>query len=140
MTTKLRLERLSHTDFATYGQIVDDENQVLCLTLEKPWLENAHNVSCIPPGTYAAFRRSSPKRGYDVFELAHVPGRSNIELHIGNLPRDSEGCILLGSNFGTVDGQRGITGSTVAFARFMTRLKHVQGFELEVVAPAPSPS
>lgn len=138
----LRLTRLTQNAFATYGQIVDEENRALCVTLEKPWVDlnqdgiSDKNVSCVPPGEYPASRYHSPKRGYDVFMLSGVPGRGDIELHIGNTPHDSEGCILLGSNFGDVGGQHGITGSQATFSRFMASLKGIDAFTLTVVDPA----
>lgn len=139
----LTLQRVEQNDFATYGRIVDAENKQVCLTLERPWVDvngdgiSDRNVSCIPAGSYPARRYRSPKRGYDVFMLSGVPGRGDIELHIGNLPHDSEGCILLGSNFGTVNGQHGITGSAAAFARFMSSMTGIDTFTLHVLDPQP---
>lgn len=129
----MKLTRIEQNEFATYGQLTDDENRSLGVTLELPWRDNAHDVSCIPVGQYLAHRRYSPKHGYDVFELQSVPGRGNVEIHIGNLPRDSEGCILLGSNFGPINGEHGVTGSTAAFARFMSAMRGVDSFTLVVI-------
>lgn len=140
MTVHLRLQRIEQTDFATYGHLLDDENKVWCATLERPWLDNAHDESCIEPGSYTAHRRLSPKRGYDVFELDQVPGRGNIEIHRGNLPQDSEGCILLGTAFGAVNGQPGIVESRIAFDDFMNRLHAVNGITLDVLPPSPDPA
>lgn len=50
----------------------------------------------IPAGTYKLFRVKSPELGYDVLVLDNVPNRSAIEIHRGNYPSDSEGCILVG--------------------------------------------
>lgn len=133
----LTLRRLEMTPFATFGQLSNEEDRFVAATLERPWLDNLHDESCIPAGTYEARRYHSPKRGYDVFMLASVPDREDIELHIGNTAADSHGCILLGSNFGVVNGQRGITGSAAAFARFMDGLRGVDAFTLVVSDPAP---
>lgn len=140
MTQTLHLVRLEQTDFATYGQLIDAENKAVAVTLERPWLNNQHDVSCIPAGTFTALRfpAGSGKRPYDVFKLTNVPGRSDIEIHIGNLPHDTEGCILLGSNFGPVNGQRGITGSAAAFSKFMTSMRGVDTFALVVLDPEPA--
>jgi hypothetical protein len=131
----LTLRRLERNGFATYGQIVDDVEKAVCVTLERPWADNAPNVSSIPAGTFTFHRRLSPKRGYDVFITQDVPGRSDIEIHKGNLPSDSEGCILVGSTFGDLDAKHGITGSANAFERFMDRLKGVDSFTLTVIDP-----
>ena len=129
------LPRLEQTAFATFGQLVDEERNVICLTLEPAWRENEHDVSCIPAGAYVARRFHSPKRGYDVFMLENVPNREAIELHVGNTSADTEGCILLGSNLGTVNGQPGITGSAAAFRRFMDRMQGVDTFTLTITDP-----
>ena len=131
----LRLRRLSFTDSATYGQLFDDENRLICVTLELPWKDNAKGVSCIPAGTYPAHRYLSPKRGYTVFELADVPDRTHIEIHIGNTAADTEGCILVGSKFGFVGDKHGITESGAAFKRFMASLAGVDAFTLVISNP-----
>lgn len=120
---------------ATYGQLFDAAGKQIAVTLEEPWKENRRNVSCIPAASYVAYRRRSPKRGYDLFELLKVPGRSNIEIHIGNTTKDTEGCILLGTNFGQVNGFPGIIGSAVAFRRFMFELTGIDRITIEILAP-----
>ena len=135
--TAFALHRLEQTDFATYGQILDDEQNVVCVTLELPWRDNHEDTSCVPGGTYVAHRRpaNETRHGYDVFELTGVPSRKHVQLHIGNLPHDSLGCILLGSNLGTVNGQPGITGSAAAFRRFMSRMDGINTFTLTITDP-----
>lgn len=137
--TTLTLYRLHQDEHATFGQIEDAERNVLCVTLERPWVDANHdglsdpNVSCIPSGSFTATRYHSPHFGYDVFSLSGVPGRGNIELHRGNTVHDSKGCILLGTRIGDVNGERGITGSAQAFERFMDRMAGVNTFTLTVV-------
>lgn len=131
------LRRIDHTDLATFGHLEDAEHRVLCCTLEEPWKDNARSISCIPPGEYAAHRKLSPKRGIELFELDEVPGRSNIEIHVGNTTADTEGCILLGTKFGTVNGQAGIVESRVAFKQWMDALRGVNHITLTVLAPPP---
>lgn len=72
-------------------------NGFQCFTLELPDKNNAANISCIPAGTYKAFKRQSPKNGL-VYELRNVPGRSFIQGHAGNYTSDIEGCILHGDS------------------------------------------
>ncbi len=123
--------------WATYGQLLDAEGKQIAVTLELPWRENRHGVSCIPAGVYPAHRRMSAKRKYELFELDTVPGRSNIEIHIGNLPSDSEGCILLGSAFGILGDKSGILRSGDAFRTFMGLLRDQNAFTLVVSDPLP---
>ena len=74
-----------------------------CKSIELPWLENQHNISCIPAGTYPVVKFNSPTKG-NVFLLKDVPGRDAIEIHIGNYRGDTEGCILPGSRFIDLNG------------------------------------
>lgn len=62
-------------------------------TLERPWLNNRRSVSCIPEGTYVVHRDRVGR--FTWFAIQNVPGRSNIEFHLGTLPEHSEGCILM---------------------------------------------
>jgi hypothetical protein len=89
--------------------LVLDENQIIyrCVTIELPRIKipyqiNARSVDCIPEGTYPTEKYYSPTKGL-VFLLKNVPGRSEVEVHIGNyvagLDLDSEGCILVGKSF-----------------------------------------
>lgn len=132
---RYRLQRLSSDDFATYGQIVDAEENIVCVTLELPWRNNEHDVSCVPAGEYAAHRRPSERRGYEVFELDDLPPRTNVEMHIGNLPHDSLGCILIGARFEDINGQHGIADSRVAFAAWMHRNAGYDSITLTIVDP-----
>lgn len=66
-----------------------------CDTLELPWRNNEDDISCCPPGDHKAFVRTAGPLGWRV-ELVDVFARDNIQIHIGNSPRDIAGCILTG--------------------------------------------
>ena len=78
-----------------------------CNTLELPYLDNQHRISCIPEGTYTVVKRLSD-RFDEHFHILNVPNRDLILIHSGNfvdsanpdtqLP-DTKGCILVGSEF-----------------------------------------
>lgn len=71
----------------------------LCYTLELAWLWNAKNKSCVPPGEYRAHLRFDHKDKWRI-ELLNVPGnRQNVQIHIGNYPKDVLGCVLVGTSF-----------------------------------------
>lgn len=76
-----------------------------CATLELPWRDNEHNVSCIPTGNYAVTRYHSPSKG-NVFLLCDVPERSNVEIHIANYVSELRGCIAVGTKFSDIDGDK----------------------------------
>lgn len=69
----------------------------VCHTLELPWRWNKKNISCIPAGTYACSWRYD--RGRVQVENIPCPGgmRLGVQIHAGNVPRESEGCILVGT-------------------------------------------
>lgn len=62
-------------------------------TLERPWLNNRVNVSCIPTGRYIFKRDTHGKHQW--FRLLNVEGRTDIEFHTGTKPSHSNGCILV---------------------------------------------
>lgn len=84
----LELKRMTPTTTAVIGTLRVN-GQFECFTLENPEV-------IIPAGTYGLDIYSSPHAGHDVPLLLDVPGRSYIEVHSGNLPCDSKGCILVG--------------------------------------------
>jgi len=80
----------------------------LC-TLELPFMDNINNVSSIPTGSYSAKVRTDGSKGWRL-ELI-VPGRSNIQIHSGNIPSDVRGCILVGTRRG---GKNSVRASQLA--------------------------
>lgn len=72
-------------------------------SLELPWLDNQHDISCIPAGTYPVIKYDSPNKGM-VFLLQNVPNRDSIEIHSGNYKKDTLGCILVGTGFEDING------------------------------------
>ena len=131
----MKLVRDDQTADRTYGTLQEDDGTVLCQTFEWPWADNQHGISCIPAGTYTAFRFDSPHLGYTLFQLRDVPGRSGIDIHIGNRLRDTEGCVLLGVSRGTLDGEDAVLGSRTAFAAFMAHNAGIDSFLCEVIDP-----
>ena len=132
---RLTLHRMSQTAYATFGRLQDDEDRQLCVTLERPWVDNLHDLSCVPAGTYEWVRYHSPKRGYDVPLLEHVPNRDMIEIHIGNVPKDTDGCILVGTHFGETIKGYGIIESHQAFYALMQTLNGATTGTLTIVDP-----
>jgi hypothetical protein len=65
------------------------EGHHVCYTLERVGY-------AIPAGTYQVTLYASPHFGRLMPLLNDVPGRSMIEIHYGNVPGASEGCILVG--------------------------------------------
>lgn len=64
------------------------EGKFICYTLE-------HDSVKIPTGTYRAELRWS-ERFQETVPYILVPNRKGIEIHTGNCPGDSGGCVLVG--------------------------------------------
>lgn len=64
-------------------------------TLERPWLFNQADISCIKKGDYKAIKHNSPKHGWCI-KLLNVEDRTEILIHIGNYLHNTLGCILVG--------------------------------------------
>lgn len=99
-------------------------------TLELSWKDNKKSVSCVPKGVYEARKRGgdeSAKYKYQHVEILNVPDRSKILIHVGNYPKSTKGCVLLGHtralNF--------VGDSRKAFYKLMYDLQDFE--ELEVV-------
>lgn len=82
------------------------EGKVLCYTLENEGVK-------IPAGRYRGELRWSERFGETV-PYIHVPSRTGIEVHRGNCPGESGGCVLVGTS---IDG--------VCLGNSRSALKHV---------------
>ncbi len=114
----LHLIRRGWFDNGTFGEMEVDGRTML--TVERPWLDNARRISCIPAGTYRLVL--DPFRGqYNAPLLLSVPGRSQIQIHIANGSADLLGCIGVGWKYAWYKGTWGIGESRSAFEYLMTR-------------------
>ncbi len=94
---KLKLERKWLTTESTIGELtIEGDDQFKLYTLELPWLDNKSDVSCIPMGLYEVAMLPSYRFNHYMPTLLHVPKRSGVLIHVGNYPRDTQGCILIG--------------------------------------------
>lgn len=122
------LKRVAQTNNGIFGVLLFN-GVPFALTLERPWLNNAARVSCIPKGTYdICLCSKSPDYGYapspkfgDVYQVRNVPGRAKVLMHSGNTIDDTEGCILIGECFAPINGRPGIALSKDALKEFMTK-------------------
>jgi len=114
---KIKLIRKWKTDKSTLGELfVDGEH--FSWTLELPWKDNEHDVSCIPTGTYdikIVFSQHFQKK---VPELQNVPDREEIYIHNGSYPKDTLGCILVGFT----KAEDFISDSKMAFGALLVRI------------------
>lgn len=111
-----------------------------CLTIERPWLDNMINASCIPEGVYSLSQRQSGvvKRttGGEFtsgWEVCDVVGRAYIMIHPGNWAKDTEGCILPGQSFAS-HPEHGlmVTDSRKTYRNLMSKLEARDKWTLQI--------
>ncbi len=140
----MKLVRDDQTALRTLGAFFTDAGERICDCLELPWRDNAHDVSCIPVGTYQVEWLWSEVHGRKLYHITNVPGRGNIEIHIGNSVLDTLGCVLLGlsrtTGFLCKDGvtRDAVLASHGAFDVFNTAAGSPAPFTLTVVSPSAS--
>ena len=105
-------------DFLVNGNFMSN-----CLELAVPSDGNYTHGFCIQPGRYKVILGFSPHFKYLVPQLQDVPGRENIEIHIGNSDADTHGCIIVGEY---VRGYDWITNSVDEFEVLMDILKRTE--------------
>lgn len=127
----LTLKRLDENVSGTFGYLFGDN--FMCTTLERTWENNQREISRIPEGEYTCSRIISPKFG-ETFEVTQVPNRTNILFHRGNLFENSRGCILVGTGYGKINNQWGITDSGAGFSNFYKYLMGENEFKLVIKA------
>jgi hypothetical protein len=101
---RLNLERRKLLTKSIIGKLTVAGTNFSCYTLEpnhrNPYWEGH---PCIPFGCYGNVRlRDSNNENIrdshgQVLEIYNVSGRSDILLHIGNYPKNTKGCILVGT-------------------------------------------
>jgi len=126
---KQTLQRIENRPDGTYGFLRGAD----LVTLEPPWKNNKRNVSCIPPGAYTCNRTihtESNGNQYSAWEVMRVPNRTDINIHIGNFPKDTTGCVLVGDTYG--DEETAIYNSAKSFDKFMEYTGEVDEFTLVV--------
>lgn len=91
----LSVRRVQRTEKSTAGQLWK-AGKFYCFTLEPPTRSDDVKPRAIPAGTYDITIRWSPKFNRLMPHIENVPGFSEIMIHWGNFPQDTEGCLLVG--------------------------------------------
>lgn len=92
-----------------------------CFTLERPWLSNKTDISCIPPGDYEANKYVSKKHGACI-SIPNVEERTNILIHVGNWLHQTKGCLLIGAKIQHSDKGIMITSSKLTLEKLLKHL------------------
>jgi len=115
---RLTIARKHRSGTCTSGYLAVN-GEIIAYTLELPWRGNAPLISSIPDGSYGAILRYDHADNWRI-ELSGVPGRGNVQIHTGNTPDDTEGCILVGLRLGAdlcsvLDSRRAYDALRTAF-------------------------
>ena len=129
---KLLLIRERFMADRTLGQLYTPDGY-FCDTLEPHRIDwekekKVRGKTAIPEGKYKVELAWSTKWGRVVPWLKSVPHFTGIQIHIGNTPKDTAGCILVG------DAEKNIVvNSTFCFMQLMKRLKEAKdGIEITI--------
>ncbi|NVJ27335.1 hypothetical protein HUW62_39580 [Myxococcus sp. AM011] len=127
LTRTIEIRRSMTTSACRTGYLLVD-GMAIGYTLEPGALApDATSLTSIPNGDYDAFIRVDKKKWR--LELKDVPRYKNAQIHIGNDPKDTAGCVLVGLKV-SVDQCR-VTDSAPA-------LKKLQEMVFGETAPRPS--
>lgn len=125
----LDLIRLELRPDHTRGVLLDTAGIILAMTmedtdrqLEKFPQNKLQGRSAIPRGMYRAQMEWSHKFGRMLPNILNVTTHTNILMHVGNWPEDTEGCILAG-NAPSYNNKPAIVQSTLAINRICEYLK-----------------
>ena len=124
----------------TLGELHLEGTGYFCDTLEPHCIDwskekKVNGKTAIPEGRYKVKVGWSTKAGKNVPWLQKVPHFNGIQIHVGNFPKDTRGCILVGAAEKNV-----LIDSKLVFYSLMNKLKFEKDIEIEVKAhPQPLP-
>lgn len=75
-----------------------DRGLTSTMSLHQILLIKMAGQTAVPTGTYPMDWYFSPKHGICLPRVLNVPGFLDAEIHAGNYPSDTEGCLLLGTS------------------------------------------
>lgn len=156
-TMKLTLKRTKRSNVSTIGELyingkrfcytLEDRDRGLDSTMSLETIKKIKVASetAIPAGTYQIDMDTvSPKYqargagstyariGFKLPRLLNVPGYSGVLIHIGNYPKDTDACILVGQS--VASSGDAINGSTNAFWALYAELEkaHKKGQKITI--------
>lgn len=102
--------------------------------IERPWINNQQNISCVPSGVYQGvyLRKSASGKYRSVYHIQGVKDRSGILIHNGNLVAHSKGCLIIGKRRGILGGKLAVLNSRTALREFVNELDR-EPFNLHII-------
>jgi|SRR5579864_1829350 len=92
---KITVRRDLYSSLSTQGELLLDD-QHFCFTLEPPVKLDGSKPRAINAGTFPLTIRWSSEFVKHVPHVENVPDFTAVEQHVGNFPRDTKGCTLVG--------------------------------------------
>ena len=131
---KMLLVRTTFADDRTLGELYLESLGIFCDTLEPhciDWLKEkkVYGKTAIPEGRYKVKLAWSQKRGRVVPWLEKVPHFTGIQIHPGNVPKHTKGCILVGEESSGL-----LLNSNSVFKSLMNQLKEDVDHEITIVS------
>jgi len=142
---RLLLLRDTFSDDGVFGTLETDTRSYD--TVERPWLDNQPNISCIPGGLYRVEWTLSPKYKRMMYLILGDHKREGIRIHSANWAFQLQGCIALGTGRapmappGAADPKLAVLSSKDAVAQFekeMAEGAEHPPFELEIKEARPN--
>ena len=129
---KMTLVRKVFEKDRTLGELHLEGTGYFCDTLEPHCIDwsrekKVAGKTAIPEGRYRVRVGWSPRRGRNVPWLKKVPHFKDIQIHAGNFPKDTRGCILVGTRNKII-----LVGSRAVFGRLMGKLQFENDIEIVV--------
>jgi|TARA_Y100000310_G_scaffold202996_1_gene203258 hypothetical protein len=125
----MKLIRFAYFTDRTLGQLHHQDKT--WWTIERPWLDNQPNVSCIPTGTYPLERVDSPRFGPRMWQISRVPDRTHILIHVANTADNVMGCVGLGT--GLYGDLAGVASSRNAITAFYDLTSKSENYSIIVI-------
>ena len=129
---KMTLVRKVFEKDRTLGELYLEGVGYFCDTLEPHCIDwsrekKVAGKTAIPEGRYKVRVGWSPRRGRNVPWLKKVPHFKDIQIHVGNFPKDTRGCILVSTRNKNI-----LVGSRVVFRKLMGKLQFENDIEIVV--------
>lgn len=133
------LKREAFRKDGIFSELLDDQGNQLFCTLEHAFRdEDGHYFPKIPDGVYECIRGQHRLEGmnenFETFEITGISGHTGLLFHIGNFNFDSDGCVLVGSQFNKQPTVWTVINSRIAFTNFMDLQKNCDKFSLLVTS------
>jgi hypothetical protein len=132
------LKRIDYLPEGIFGEIRDAAGDLIAVTLEHAYDDQVGGwTTKVAGGIYTCVRHAPNRLPYETFMLENVPPFqthpvTGILIHIGNFNKDSDGCILIGTNLSMIGGVQAIANSKAAFDQFMQMQDGLSSFRLSI--------